>query len=153
VESRIRKGYAPMRTEEQTTQVDDPLHVVALEVADDLRELATVRAWAARLLRDLPEDQRVDALMVVDELTSNALRHGKPPRQVRLLRKRNWLSVEVDDACTDPACPRPPSSSGGHGLKLVAALSVAWGQWQRPTGKTVWAEVDLSRAAAPARPR
>lgn len=136
-----------MPTEQQTTQLDDSLRVVALEVADDLAELARVRAWADRLLQDLPEDQRVDALMVVDELTSNALRHGTPPRQVRLLRKRDWLSVEVDDTCVDPACPRPPSASGGHGLKLVAGMSVSWGQWQRPTGKTVWAELDLTRTA------
>ncbi|MGW3966640.1 ATP-binding protein [Amycolatopsis sp. NPDC005003] len=136
-----------MPTEQQTTQLDDSLRVIALEVADDLAELARVRAWADRLLQDLPEDQRVDALMVVDELTSNALRHGKPPRQVRLLRKRDWLSVEVDDTCVDPACPRPPSADGGHGLKLVTAMSVSWGQSQRPTGKTVWAEIDLTRAA------
>jgi two-component sensor histidine kinase len=142
-----------MPIEEQTTHLDDSLRVLALEVTDDLAELATVRAWAEKLLQDLPEDQRVDALMVVDELTSNALRHGKPPRQVRLLRKRDWLSVEVDDGCIDPACPRPPSSDGGHGLKLVAAMSVSWGQWQRPTGKTVWAELDLTRAAAPGQPR
>ncbi len=139
-----------MPTEQQTSQLDDPLHVVALEVADDLAELARVRAWAERLLQDLPEDQRVDALMVVDELASNALRHGSPPRQVRLLRKRHWLSVEVDDTCVDPACPRPASADGGHGLKLVAGMSVSWGQWQRPTGKTVWAEIDLT---APGQPR
>ncbi|WP_103338206.1 ATP-binding protein [Amycolatopsis sp. CA-126428] len=141
-----------MPIEEQTTHLDDSLRVLALEVTDDLAELATVRAWAEKLLQDLPEDQRVDALMVVDELTSNALRHGKPPRQVRLLRKRDWLSVEVDDGCVDPACPRPASSDGGHGLKLVAAMSVSWGQWQRPTGKTVWAELDLTRAGAPGQP-
>jgi hypothetical protein len=32
-------------------------------------------------------------------------------------------------------------------------MSVSWGQWQRPTGKTVWAELDLTRAAAPGQPR
>lgn len=138
-----------MPTEQQTTRLDDSLRVIALEVADDLAELARVRAWADRLLQDLPEDQRVDALLVVDELTSNALRHGTPPHQVRLLRKRDWLSVEVDDTCVDPACPRPPSFNGGHGLKLVAGMSVSWGQWQRPTGKTVWAEIDLPRNAPP----
>ncbi|WP_410571077.1 ATP-binding protein [Amycolatopsis sp. cmx-4-61] len=133
-----------MPTEQQLPRLDDSVRVIALEVTDDLAELATVRAWADRLLQDLPEHQRLDALMVVDELTSNALRHGKPPRQVRLLRKQDWLSVEVDDACVDPACPRPPSAAGGHGLALVGAMSVSWGQWQRPTGKTVWGEIDLT---------
>jgi two-component sensor histidine kinase len=135
-----------MSAEPRIAPIDDQLRVIALEIADDLGELATVRAWAARVLRDLPEDQRLDALLVVDELTSNALKHGEPPRQVRLLRRRGWLCVEVDDTCLDLACPRPPSASGGHGLKLVTAVTTAWGQQQRATGKTVWAELDLSTA-------
>jgi two-component sensor histidine kinase len=132
-----------MPTEQWTTRLDDQLRVMALEVADDLSELSRVRAWADRLLQDLTEEQRMDVLLVVDELTSNALRHGEPPRQVRLLRKRGWLGVEVDDTCVDPACPRPPSAGGGYGLKMVASMSVSWGQEQRSTGKTVWAAIDL----------
>ncbi|MEV7038371.1 ATP-binding protein [Amycolatopsis sp. NPDC051061] len=139
---RTRAVFTP--TEHWTTQLDDQLRVVALELADDLSELSRVRAWANQLLQDLTGEQRMDMLVVVDKLTSNALRHGEPPRQARLLRKRGWLSVEVDDTCVDPACPRPPSVSGGHGLKMVAAMSVSWGQEQRSTGKTVWAAIDLS---------
>ncbi|MEA5362476.1 ATP-binding protein [Amycolatopsis sp., V23-08] len=135
-----------MSAEPRTAPDDGQVRVVALEVADDLDELASVRAWASGVLRDLPGDQRLDVLMVVEELTSNALRHGEPPRQIRLLRKRGWLCVEVDDTCLDPACPRPPSATGGHGLKLVTAVTTAWGQRQRTTGKTVWAEIDLTRA-------
>ncbi|MFJ1764785.1 ATP-binding protein [Amycolatopsis sp. NPDC088138] len=135
-----------MSAEPRTAPDDDRLRVIALEVADDLGELVSVRAWASGVLRDLPEDQRLDVLMVVEELTSNALRHGEPPRQIRLLRKRGWLCVEVDDTCLDPACPRPPSATGGHGLKLVKAVTTSWGQRQRATGKTVWAEIDLTRA-------
>ncbi len=135
-----------MPTEQRMTRLDDQLRVVALEVADELSELSRVRAWADRLLQDLTVEQRMDVLLVVDELTSNALRHGEPPRQIRLLRKRDWLGVEVDDTCVDPACPRPQSISGGHGLKVVAAMSVSWGQEQRPTGKTVWAAIDLPPA-------
>jgi anti-sigma regulatory factor (Ser/Thr protein kinase) len=138
-----------MPTEQQATSSDHELRVFALEVADDLRELATVRAWATRVLRDLPADQQLDVLMVVDELTSNALRHGEPPRQIRLLRLPGRLGIEVDDTCLDPACPRPPSATGGHGLKLVTAMTTSWGQRQRATGKTVWAEIDLTRATGP----
>lgn len=121
-----------MPTEQQTTELDDSLRVIALEVADDLAELARVRAWADRLLQDLPRDQRVDALMVVDELTSNALRHGKPPRQVRLLRKRDWLSVEVDDTCVDPACPpaalgqrRPRAQTGQDHERVLGSVATS----------------------------
>lgn len=131
----------------QPTRTHDDRRVVALEVADDFGELPAVRAWAHRVLRDLPEHQRLDVVLVLDELTSNALRHGEPPRQVRLLRKRGWICLEVDDACLDPACRRTPSDSGGHGLEVVDAITVSWGQRQRSTGKTVWAEIDLTRPA------
>ncbi|MEV6628835.1 ATP-binding protein [Amycolatopsis sp. NPDC051106] len=133
-------------TIEQTRHSTGELRVVALEVADDLSELAAVRAWADRLLLDLPDDARHAVVTVVDELTSNALRHGEPPRQVRLLRRANWLCVEVDDACLEPACSHPSMGASPHGLGLVANLSVAWGQWQRSTGKTVWAEITFDAA-------
>ncbi|MEV6638668.1 ATP-binding protein [Amycolatopsis sp. NPDC051371] len=112
-------------TIEQTRHHTDELRVVVREVADDLSEPAAVRAWADRLLLDLPDDRRHDVVTVVDELTSNALRHGEPPRQVRLLRRANWLCVEVDDACLDPACSQPSMGSAPHGLGLVAGLSLA----------------------------
>ena len=43
-------------------------------------------------------------------------------------------------------CQRP-TATGGQGLNLVAQTSVAWGQRQRATGKTVWAEIDLTHYA------
>ncbi|MFJ7217898.1 ATP-binding protein [Amycolatopsis sp. NPDC098790] len=112
-----------------------------LDVEDDLAELSWVRRWARSALSDLSEADLTDTIMVLDELVSNALRHGTPPRQVRLLRRTGWLRIEVDDSCRDPACPRPPSETGGRGLALVEHCTIAWGQDQRPAGKTVWAEI------------
>jgi anti-sigma regulatory factor (Ser/Thr protein kinase) len=127
-------------TTHQLPRSDEQLRVVALEIEDDLREVAKVRAWAERVLADLPDERRRVAVWVVEELATNALRHGEPPRQVRLLRRPGWLAVEVDDGCLDTACVR---RSGGGGLRAVAAVSVTWGQWQRSTGKTVWAELAI----------
>jgi pimeloyl-ACP methyl ester carboxylesterase len=131
------------------TPAGEEVRVDALEVADDLAELAKVRAWAARVLEDLPEAHLLDVITVVDELASNALRHGEPPRRIRILRERRRLWVEVDDSCLDPACPRPPSTTGGHGLGLVTAITTTWGQRQRPAGKTVWAEIGLPGTPEP----
>lgn len=76
-----------------------------------------------------------------DRLVSNALRHGTPPRQVRLKRRPGWLRIEVDDSCVDEACPRPPADDGGRGLALIESCAMVWGQQQHRTGKTVWAEL------------
>lgn len=127
-------------TTQQLPQADGQLRVVALEVADDLSEVPAVRAWVEGVLGDLPEYQRRVAVFVADELTTNALRHGEPPRQIRLLRRPGWVCVEVDDGCLDTACVRQ-AGAGGSGLRAVSELSVSWGQWQRRTGKTVWAEI------------
>jgi hypothetical protein len=127
---------------------DEPAEV--LVISDELTELARVRRWARQVLADVDEDVLVDALAVIDELTSNALRYSRPPYRVGLRRGNGTLRVEVADGSTDPATPRPPSVDGGRGLLLVAAYSLGWGQKTHPDGKIVWAELDL--AAAPPTP-
>ncbi|MEU4249114.1 hypothetical protein AB0F15_17065 [Amycolatopsis sp. NPDC026612] len=58
IDGRSGRGPAPLPIEQQTTELDDSLRVIALEVADDLAELARVRAWADRLLQDLQKTSR-----------------------------------------------------------------------------------------------
>jgi anti-sigma regulatory factor (Ser/Thr protein kinase) len=117
-----------------------------LVITGELTELSRVRQWARKLLADLGEDLLVDALAVVDELTSNALRHSKAPRAVRLHRTDGRLRVEVADGSTEPAAPRTPGRDGGRGLLLVEAYSLGWGQEPHEDGKVVWAELDLANA-------
>ncbi|MEV7553155.1 ATP-binding protein [Amycolatopsis sp. NPDC089917] len=122
------------------------VEVLTLDVGGDLGELARVRAWARAELGDVSEAGLTDTILVLDELVSNALRHGERPRQVRLLRRPGRLRIEVDDAATAPAAPRPPSGTGGRGLALIDACTTAWGQEHRDDGKTVWAELDLAES-------
>ncbi|MDT8914491.1 ATP-binding protein [Amycolatopsis sp. PS_44_ISF1] len=129
-------------TAEYAERTSGEVEVRMLDVADDLAELSRVRAWARAALQDVPARELADMIMVLDELVSNALRHGVPPRQVRLKRRPGWLRIEVDDACVDEACPRPPSDTGGRGLALIESCAMVWGQQQQhDTGKTVWAEL------------
>ncbi|WP_328610809.1 ATP-binding protein [Amycolatopsis sp. NBC_00345] len=106
--------------------------------------LRRVRSWVREHLADLDTFALTDAVQVVDELTTNALSHGRPPQCLRLLRRPGRVRVEVDDGALARARPRAPSVTGGRGLLLVAALSDAWGQYATPTGKTVWAELPLT---------
>ncbi|MEU6165303.1 ATP-binding protein [Streptomyces tanashiensis] len=86
--------------------------------------------------------------LVVAELASNAVRHGRVPGrdfEVRMDRGGDHVRVELSDARGErrPAPAREPDE-GGYGLLLVAALATAWGVKDRPVGKTVWATVPLT---------
>jgi len=88
-------------------------------------------------------------VLVADELTSNALRHGGQPVASALSRGRDEWLVSVADASHDlpphPAQGRDPGL-GGFGLYLVADLSARHG-WFRARGtKTVWAVVEVDPA-------
>ncbi|POX56326.1 serine/threonine protein phosphatase [Streptomyces sp. Ru71] len=82
--------------------------------------------------------------LVVSELVGNALRYGRGPGRLRLMRAER-LCVEVSD--TGPDLPQiqhaPLSAEGGRGLQLINAVCRRWGSCRTPTGKIVWAEQDL----------
>ncbi|MCR6481976.1 ATP-binding protein [Amycolatopsis sp. OK19-0408] len=120
-------------------------------ISAELSELAKVRHWVRAVLCDLPANVISTAVMVVDELTSNALRHGRAPYHVRLLPGAAKLRIEVDDAGGEPARRRTPSDQGGRGLLLVERCAAAWGQLRRPSGKTLWAELATDPGPAGAR--
>ena len=124
----------------------------------DLRGLAAVRRAARQLLLDTalptgaagPEDPDVvedtveQVVLVIDELASNALRHGRPPARLEVFdRADSWVVVAADAAVErlpEPAVDRP-AAEGGHGLYLVADLSLTHGVDVTPEDKQVWAEV------------
>lgn len=86
-------------------------------------------------------------VLVADELSSNALRHGGPPAATALSRHADTWLIAVSDSSTDvppePAQGRDPGL-GGFGLYLVADLTDAHG-WQLQRGaKTVWATLRIA---------
>ncbi|WP_369973562.1 MULTISPECIES: ATP-binding protein [Pseudonocardiaceae] len=105
-----------------------------------------------RLVRGLVADHGgvvvEDAVLVADELVSNAHRHGAPRRTCRatLIHHGRRLRIEVDDTASGLPRIRPPDHSGGRGLLLVDRLASAWGVQHRAGGKTVWAELALDGA-------
>ena len=116
-----------------------------------LGDLSTLRARLRRALTGSPtvaEPEREHwserLVLVADELTSNALRHGGAPVATSLSRRDDDWLVSVSDSAPEvppsPARGRDPAL-GGFGLYLVADLSAAHGWWQGPGAKTVWAVV------------
>ena len=81
-------------------------------------------------------------VLVVDELASNALRHGRPPVDAVLSRSgADWMIVIRDgsgERAPMPAQGRDPAR-GGFGLYLVADLSARHGWTADDSTKSVWA--------------
>lgn len=97
-----------------------------------------------------------DAVLVVSELLSNAIRHARPlpgeSVQVAWALDEDAVEVAVSDggAPTRPAPAQPSLSAlGGRGLGIVDYLSRRWGVRSDDSGMTVWAVM----AAPPARYR
>jgi anti-sigma regulatory factor (Ser/Thr protein kinase) len=86
----------------------------------------------AAVLREdcAPEETVEDFLLAVDEMTSNALRHGRPPVRLRLWTSPETLVCTVADAGPGPTDPfagfgpahGPDLGNGGMGLWLARQL-------------------------------
>lgn len=83
-------------------------------------------------------------VLIADELTSNALRHGGAPVATALSRIGDQWLIAVSDTSTDvppaPAVGRDPGL-GGFGLYIVADLAARHGWCVARGTKTVWAVV------------
>ncbi|WP_211833044.1 ATP-binding protein [Streptomyces asiaticus] len=104
---------------------------------------AALRAWG------LDRSSAALVLLVVSELATNAVRHGRVPGRYFEVRiaydAEKTVGVEVSDpreghpALADPT----PDDESGRGLAIVDALAEAWGVRERIVGKTVWARIRL----------
>ncbi|WP_147251550.1 ATP-binding protein [Blastococcus sp. TBT05-19] len=113
-----------------------------------LRSRLRVSMTGSATVRDPARDHWSERLVLIaDELTSNALRHGGAPVAAILGRRDDQWLIAVRDSAADvppsPAQGRDPGL-GGFGLYLVADLSTAHGWFPEPGAKTAWAVVDSS---------
>ncbi|GAC1434630.1 MAG: hypothetical protein NVSMB51_02250 [Solirubrobacteraceae bacterium] len=103
-------------------------------------------------LKGLPELEPVceDALLVVSELVTNAIRHsGCGPDEfikISAILDDQAIRIAVEDPGRSGQAPaiaeqRPPAE-GGHGLLLVDQLASRWGV-EDPDTRVVWAELKL----------
>ncbi|MFI0814944.1 ATP-binding protein [Streptomyces sp. NPDC021098] len=96
-------------------------------------------------------DTSCTVALLVAELASNAVRHGRVPGRDFRLRltlqtPAQTIRIEVSDSREERLPLRLPTTSpddeAGRGLLLVDLLATRWGTTPRvPVGKTVWAEV------------
>jgi signal transduction histidine kinase len=112
-------------------------------VRAELRRHATLHATAGpRTDADTAADLRDQLVLALDEMASNALRHGggKVRAAVRLTPDAYLIEVS-DQAASSPPAPaidRDPSE-GGLGLYLIAEMASAHGWYVANGHKHVWA--------------
>jgi two-component sensor histidine kinase len=91
-------------------------------------------------------------LLAYQELTSNALRHGRWPVGVTVTSTGTGWLLEVSDAAADrppsPAIGRDPGQ-GGLGLSMVAEMSDAHGWDTAGDRKIVWTRIEYGREDRP----
>jgi anti-sigma regulatory factor (Ser/Thr protein kinase) len=105
-----------------------------------------------------------DAVLVVSELLSNAIRHARPLPGSNLLLAWELNDGTIEIAVSDGGAATRPmtaqatvSSLGGRGLDIVGYLARNWGVRTDDTGLTVWAVMAVpadrpgQRGAAPVR--
>jgi hypothetical protein len=144
---------SPLRTSPLSAQAVE-LQRWLLTDGDELRRLRTdvrtallvFRLVDRELLHELPE--RV--VLVATELAGNALRHGRPPAVVRLLRADGHFILDVADH--DPAtAPKlaavHDANGGGRGLHIARSLSLEVCWYATEVAKHVWASFPMNPAA------
>jgi serine/threonine-protein kinase RsbW len=98
---------------------------------------------ARHFVRDVLRDQSretVDAAeLMACELATNAVQHAQSEFELAIHSGKE-IRVEVRDTGQGRPTPRSPTphEPSGRGLRIVEAVSDAWGVIPSPSGKTVW---------------
>ena len=124
------------------------------------------RTWTLRSAADAPQrarrlvgswlhetDPRAErAQLLVSELVTNVVHHVGSPMVVSCHRGADSIRIEVTDtSLAPPELVTAHGARGGYGLRIVDALSDAWGYERTPRGKVAekWAAL-LRRLSASA---
>lgn len=132
-----------------------PADPLTLRPGREPTAIAAVRAWLTdTVLPPVPVTQTVaaEATLMASELVSNVISHtlGEPEVSVDHTGACLRVSVADDDPFVPAVRPVDPERIGGNGLRIVDALSDAWGVDSRRVGKAVWFEISCSARTAPA---
>ncbi|MER7190646.1 SpoIIE family protein phosphatase [Streptomyces flaveolus] len=131
------------------TRALDPGHVTALDLPSDPAAVAGARGHTADTLTAWGlEELSFATELIVSELVTNAIRYGKGPIQLRLIRQSTLTCEVFDRNSTSPHLRQARTfDEGGRGLLLVAQLTERWGTRHGREGKVIWAEQALPAEA------
>ncbi len=129
----------------------EPQAVASQQFEADPASAGAARRFVARTLRawGYPDALIDQAVLLANELATNAVLHARTHFELRVLRYEECLRVEVFD--TNSRLPTaalvPEDSTSGRGLLLVQTVASCWGVETSGDGKVVWAELDRRPAS------
>lgn len=108
--------------------------------AGDPDEIAQARKFVAEELDGRSATVVDNAVLLVSELATNAVRHVGSAFTVAVEDSRSAVRISVSDSGGGEPRARPldVGSTDGRGLHIVGSLASAWGIEPTATGKTVW---------------
>ncbi|MEU6434824.1 SpoIIE family protein phosphatase [Streptomyces albidoflavus] len=122
--------------------------VATWELDSDPKGVSTARKACSRQLAEWGlSDLSFTTELMVSELVTNAVRYGRPPIRLRLIRDRSLICETHDTgSCAPHVRHAAGGDEGGRGLFMLSQLAARWGVRFDPegtTGKTVWAEQEI----------
>ncbi|MEV4283825.1 ATP-binding protein [Actinoplanes xinjiangensis] len=130
-------------------------HPAAIELRhwtlDSVGGLRHLRAGLRQAVAGTPlddEDGQDRITVVATELATNALRHGRPPAHIRLLREPGALILDIadHDVAGEPLFDEDrPIGHGGLGLRLAQTFASDLGWYLTVKTKHIWARFDFVR--------
>ncbi|MFI1767550.1 SpoIIE family protein phosphatase [Streptomyces sp. NPDC020800] len=119
--------------------------VAEWQMPSDPAAVSQARAFVGRRLAEWGlEELSFSTELILSELVTNAIRYGRGPIGIRLLRERTLICEVSDRSTTSPHLRYAASTDeGGRGLFLVAQIADRWGTRYTPDGKIIWAEQPL----------
>lgn len=103
------------------------------------------RAFVAEHLHTWGLDSAIDdASLLVSELVTNAILHGRSPMELVVRRVKTRVRVEVFNEDRRAPQARYPDAASGHGFSLVQAVATRWGVGDEDgAGNGAWFEIAL----------
>ena len=122
---------------------NDPLMVRIAELGVGPAEVGRARRELSRRLLGwgVVGQEAHDALLLTNELVTNAIRHAEAPVVLSAgVLSSGRLRIEVHDGSETLAVRRDPGHDDvdGRGLLMVEAVAESWGCGARDGGKHVW---------------
>lgn len=116
-------------------------------LAGDAGSVRAARAVVRDLMVGEPIEVQDVAVLLADELVTNALMHGGGRFSLAIDLGHDRVRVAVSDRSPDVPRVIHPSGDGEHGrgMAIIDALASAWGTDQQPNYKVVWFELALAR--------
>ena len=123
--------------------------MISVNLGDDLRSAGIARACVKDALAGHPDSVRDVAILLADELVTNALVHGEGDIGLRVDVSQGAVRVDVfDEAQGAPVIRKvTPGHTHGRGMRIVDSLASSWGVDELPSGKNVWFRLDFAVAS------